>query len=57
MTRYQLLRLIRRLFGMHLPNWHHDWMPRTEDGYKELYVFCNCGDAGYRVEVVIERLW
>lgn len=56
MTRYQLLRLIRRLLGK-LPGWHHDWMPRTDDGYKELYIFVG-DDAGayYRVEITIERL-
>lgn len=56
MTRYQLLRLIRRLLGLHLPGFRYDWMPRTDDGYKELVVFVNSGDVLYRVEITIERL-
>lgn len=53
MTRYQLLRLIRRLLGG-LPGWQSDWMPRRDE-MKELYIFVN-GQEYWRVEIKIERL-
>lgn len=55
MTRYQLLRLIRRLLGS-LPGWYGDSMPQTKDGYKELDIFVDGDGACYRIEITIEKL-